>query len=327
MLSLHQAGTYEKASSALSIKLGAANPHAKIEGLDQLPGKSNYFIGKNPRNWHTDVSTFGRVYYHEIYQGIDLVYYGNQRQLENDFVVSPGADASTIALAFDGAQKIAIDKDGNLLLQIGVGQVQLQRPVIYQLADGIRQEVSGNYVLKSSGDVGFEVAATTTVGRLLSIQSWSIPAISVATAPKLATRSMWTMPAALTLPAIPRRQSFHSQSNRSNAGGTTDAFIVKINPAGSAIVYSTYLGGSSTDVGIDISVDGSQNAYITGRTASNDFPTMNAFDNAYSGGTVEDAFVVRVNAAGSALVYSTYLSGNFARVVVDRSQQLRASPM
>ncbi|HEX3082944.1 MAG TPA: hypothetical protein VHP99_00335, partial [Pyrinomonadaceae bacterium] len=131
VLSLHQARTNAKASSALSIKLVAANPHAKIEGLDQLPGKSNYFIGKNPGNWHTDVSTFERVYYHEIYKGVDLVYYGNQRQLENDFVVSPGADANTIALAFDGATKITIDKDQNLLLQVGGGQVQLQKPVIY----------------------------------------------------------------------------------------------------------------------------------------------------------------------------------------------------
>ena len=111
----------------LRMKLVAANPHAKIEGLDQLPGKSNYFIGKNPRNWRTNVSTYGRVYYHEIYQGVDLVYYGNQRQLENDFVVAPGADPGVIALAFDGAKKITTDKDGNLLLQTGGGQVQLQR--------------------------------------------------------------------------------------------------------------------------------------------------------------------------------------------------------
>ncbi len=97
----------------------------------------------------------------------------------------------------------------------------------------------------------------------------------------------------------------------STLGGTEDAFIVKINPTGSAIVYSTYLGGSSTETGIDISVDGTQNAYVTGRTASNDFPVVNAFDSTYSGGTDEDAFVVRINAAGSALVYSTYLSGNF----------------
>jgi hypothetical protein len=312
VLSLHQPGTDDKASSALRIKLVAASPHAKIEGLDKLPGKSNYFIGKNPRNWRTDISTFERVYYHEIYKGIDLVYYGNQRQLENDFVVSPGADASTIAIAFDGTKKIAIDKDGNLLLEIGGGQVQLQRPVIYQLADGIRQEVSGNYVLRTSGDVGFEVGVYDHA-RPLIIDPVLVYSSYLGGNGTEVGNAIYVDDAGSAYITGDTTSSIFPTVNPIDPtlGGTTDAFIVKINPSGSAIVYSTYLGGSSTDVGIDISVDGSQNAYITGRTASNDFPTMNAFDNAYSGGTVEDAFVVRVNAAGSALVYSTYLSGNF----------------
>jgi hypothetical protein len=111
VLSLHRSGPRkapgrgDKGSDVLRMNLVAANQHARIEGLDQLPGKSNYFIGKNPRNWRTNVSTYGRVYYHEVYKGIDLVYYGNHRQLENDFVVAPGADAGDIALKFDGAKK------------------------------------------------------------------------------------------------------------------------------------------------------------------------------------------------------------------------------
>jgi hypothetical protein len=306
-------GREDKGSSGvLRMKLVAANPHAKIEGLEQLPGKSNYFIGKNPRNWRTNVSTFERVYYHEIYQGVDLVYYGNQRQLENDFVLAPGADPEVISLAFDGAKEITTDKDGNLLLQTGGGQVQLQRPVVYQLANGVRQEVAGTYVLKGSGRVGFEVAAYdhtrplvidpvliyssylggngTEVGNAITVDDAGNAYITGNT-----SSSVFPLVSAMD----------------STLGGTADAFIVKINPSGSAIVYSTYLGGSSTETGIDISVDPTQNAYVTGRTASIDFPVMNAFDSTYSGGTVEDAFVVRLNAAGSALVYSTYLSGNF----------------
>ena len=318
VLSLHQPGVGEtpehsdKGSSVLRMKLVAANPHAKIEGLDQLPGKSNYFIGKNPRHWRTNVSTFQRVHYREIYKGVDLVYYGNQRQLENDFVVSPGAAPEAIALAFEGAKNITVDTAGNLLLQTGGGQLQLQRPVIYQVADGVRQEVAGNYVVKSSGDVGFAVAEYdhtqalvidpvliyssylggngTEVGNAIYVDDLGNAYITGNT-----TSSLFPT----VTPIDP------------TLGGTTDAFIVKINPTGSAVLYSTYLGGSSTDNGIDISVDSSQNAYVTGRTASSDFPTMNAFDSTYSGGTDEDAFVVRINAAGSALVYSTYLSGNF----------------
>ena len=311
VLSLHQSKT-DKASSVLRIKLVAANSHAKVEGLDQLPGKSNYFIGNNPRNWHTDVSTFERVYYHGIYKGIDLVYYGNQRQLENDFVVSPGADPSDIALAFGGAKNVTIDKQGNLLLKTDGGQLQLQRPEIYQLADGVRQTVSGNYMLKSSGDIGFEVgsydhARPLVIDPVLVYSSYlGGNGTEVGNAINVDDAGNAYITGDTTSSLFPTVTPIDPTLN-----GTTDAFIVKINPAGTAVIYSTYIGGSSTDVGIDISVDTSQNAYITGRTASNDFPTMNAFDNAYSGGTVEDAFVLRINAAGSALVYSTYLSGNF----------------
>ncbi|HYU99785.1 MAG TPA: SBBP repeat-containing protein [Pyrinomonadaceae bacterium] len=301
-----------KRSDVLSMKLVAAYPNAKIEGLDQLPGKSNYFIGKNPRNWRTGISTYGRVHYREIYKGVDLVYYGNQGQLENDFVVAPGADPNVIALAFDGAKKITIDKDGNLLLQTGGGQAQLQRPVVYQLADGVRQEVAGNYILKSSGEVGFEVAAydhtrSLIIDPVLVYSSYlGGNGTEVGNAITMDNAGNAYITGSTTSSIFPTVSPMDS-----TLGGTEDAFIVKINPTGSAIVYSTYLGGSSTDTGIDISVDGSQNAYVTGRTASSDFPTMNAFDSTYSGGTDEDAFVVRINPAGSALVYSTYLSGNF----------------
>ncbi|MEP6922425.1 MAG: SBBP repeat-containing protein [bacterium] len=299
-------------SSVLRMKLVAANAHAKTEGLDQLPGKSNYLIGKNPRNWRTNVSLFERVYYHEIYKGVDLVYYGNQRQLENDFVVAAGADPNVITLAFNGAKKIDTDNEGNLLLETDGGEVQVRKPVIYQVSEGGRQEIAGKYVLKSSGEVGFEVgtydhARQLVIDPVLIYSSYlggngteagnAIVVDDAGNAYITGGTSSTTFPLASPIDAT--------------LGGTEDAFVVKINPTGTALVYSTYLGGSSTDKGIDISVDGGQDAYVTGRTASSDFPVMNALDSTYSGGTVEDAFVVRINAAGSALVYSTYLSGNF----------------
>jgi Calx-beta domain/Carboxypeptidase regulatory-like domain/Beta-propeller repeat/Domain of unknown function (DUF4214) len=318
VLSLHRSlvddtsGRSDTAPDVLRMNLVAANPHARVEGLDQLPGKSNYFVGKNRRNWRTNVSTYRRVYYHEIYKGIDLVYYGNQRQLENDFVVAPSADVGDIALAFDGAKKITIDKGGNLLLQTSGGQVVLQKPVIYQLAEGVRQEVAGNYLLKSSGAVGFEVASydhrqPLVIDPVLVYSSYlGGNGTEVGNAITVDDAGNAYITGDTTSSIFPTVSPFDS-----TLGGTEDAFIVKINSAGSALVYSTYLGGSSTETGIDISVDGAQNAYVTGRTASSDFPVVNAFDSTYSGGTDEDAFVVRINAAGSALVYSTYLSGNF----------------
>src|SRR5438128_5881361 len=129
----------------LRMKLVGANSAPKIEGSDQLPGKSNYFIGNNPKNWRVNVSNFGRVHYSGIYPGVDVVYYGNQRQLENDFVVSPGVDPKVINLAFDGAKKISTDAAGNLVLETASGQVQLQKPVAYQEVDGSRHEIDVRY--------------------------------------------------------------------------------------------------------------------------------------------------------------------------------------
>lgn len=318
VLALRQSsGARESGSAAdqraglLRIRLADANPNARIEGLDELPGKSNYFIGRDPKKWRTNVSTYSRVYYHEIYQGVDLAYYGNQRQLENDFIVAPGFDPSVIALAFVGAKKITTDNHGNLLLQTRTGQVQLQKPVIYQLLDGVRQEVAGNYVLKS-GYVGFDIAAYDHT-RPLVIDPVLVYSSYLGGNGADGGNAIFVDDAGnayitgdTSSSIFPTVAPFDT-----TLSGTTDAFIVKINPSGSALIYSTYLGGNRTETGIDISVDGSQNAYVTGRTASSDFPVMNAFDSTYSGGTDEDAFVVRINAAGSALVYSTYLSGNF----------------
>ena len=140
----------QRVPNVLRMALVGANPAAKVAGLDQLPGKSNYFIGNDPQKWQVNVPTFASVLYQDIYQGVDLVYYGNQRRLENDFVVAPGADPGVINLTFDGAKKVSTDAAGNLVLETAGGQVQLQKPVIYQLTDGVRQEVAGSYVLSTS---------------------------------------------------------------------------------------------------------------------------------------------------------------------------------
>ncbi len=307
-------GSVQTTNDVLRMKLVGANPTPKIEGSDQLPGKSNYFIGKNPRNWRVNVPTFAGVHYREVYPGVEVVYYGNQRQLENDFIVAPGVNPGVITLAFDGANRISIDRDGSLVLGLigTTSDVRLQKPVIYQLVDGVRREVAGTYVIRNRRNVGFEVAAYDLTKPLVID-------------PVLVYSSYLGGNGADGGNAIAVDDSGNAYITGDTAssifptvspidptlGGTRDAFVVKINAAGSALVYSTYLGGSNTETGIDIDVDSSQNAYVIGRTASNDFPPVNAFDSTYSGGTDEDAFVTRINAAGSALVYSTYLSGNF----------------
>src|SRR5260221_14417234 len=152
----------QEKSLALRMSLVGAARKPLLSGLEEQPGKANYFIGKDPAKWRTDVPTYAKVHYREVYPGIDLVYYGNQRQLEYDFVVAPGADPKRIVLGFKGANKLEIDADGDLVLHAPGGNIRQHKPIIYQEIGGIRQEIDGGYVIKSGKRVGFQLAAYDT---------------------------------------------------------------------------------------------------------------------------------------------------------------------
>ena len=141
-------------SSLLRMKLLGSNPTPRVAGLDQLPTRSNYFIGSDAKSWRTNIPNFSKVQYEQIYPGVNLDYYGNQRQLEYDFTVTPGGDPATIKLGIDGANKVELDDRGDLLLHTSSGVVRQRRPLIYQEVDGIRREISGGYVLLKTPDSG-----------------------------------------------------------------------------------------------------------------------------------------------------------------------------
>ncbi len=145
--------------AVIHLQFVEANPDPQLIGLDELPGKSNYFIGKDSEKWRTDVPNYAKVRYRDVYPGVDLVYYGNQGQLEYDFVLSPGADPNAIKLDFQGADELEVDGNGDLLLGVAGGQVWSHKPLVYQEANGVRQEISGGYVLQGKHQVGFQVAA------------------------------------------------------------------------------------------------------------------------------------------------------------------------
>ena len=152
----------ETRQAVLRMGLVGANPVPTISGLDALPGKANYFIGNDPRHWRTDVPTYVKVQYKDVYPGIDLVFYGNQRQLEYDFIVAPSADLTAITLSFDGADQLAIDGKGDLVLQFGDSDLRLQKPLVYQMVNGSKQQIPGNYRLESQHQIRFQVAAYDT---------------------------------------------------------------------------------------------------------------------------------------------------------------------
>ncbi|HEV7394948.1 MAG TPA: SBBP repeat-containing protein [Pyrinomonadaceae bacterium] len=316
VLSLQQQkrGSTKPVSNVLRIALVGANQEATVAGIDQLPGKSNYFIGNDPKKWQINVPTFARVSYQNIYHGVDLVYYGNQRQLENDFVVAPGADPNVIDLAFDGSRKVSIDEAGNLSLQTDAGQVRLQKPVIYQLLNGRRQEVAGNYLLRDQQTVGFHVAAydhsaPLVIDPVVVFSSSLLDGGGNDTATAIAVDSNGNAyvtgdTASANFPTVNPLQPALS--------GAQDAFISKFNSTGSALVYSTYLGGNTGfENGWDIVVDSGGNAYVAGRTTALDFPVTagSALQPTKStNNTVDSGFVTRLSATG-ALFYSTYLTG------------------
>jgi hypothetical protein len=315
VLSLHKPQPDGQAAPSpadvLRLRLLGANADPALAGLDELPTRSNYLLGNDPVHWHTNVANYGRVAYRAVYPGIDLVYYGNQNRLEYDFVVAPGADPAAIRLAFAGATGMDLDGQGNLVLHTAGGDVVEEAPVLYQDGAAGRQAVSGHYVLDGTGGLGFAVGSYDP-SRPLVID----PILSYSTYLGGSDQDNANFGIAVDgagnayVVGLTGSADFPTADPAQPAlGGVRDAFVAKLNAAGSALVYATYLGGSGDDGGLRIAVDGAGNAYVTGQTSSVNFPTVNPLQPANGGGT-HDAFVAKLNAAGSALVYSTYLGGS-----------------
>jgi len=289
--------------------VGGTAPRAAPQ--QQLPGAVNYFIGNDPTKWRVGVPTFARIIYPDVYPGIDLAYYGNQGSLEYDFVVRPGADASAIALRYEGALDVELDPQGNLVLRLGGEEVRQPRPFVYQVVGDERREVQGSYVRQEAGTIGFSVAVYDRTRPLVidptlvysTYLGGSGGDAGVGVAVDSAGNAYVT--------GVTGSADFPTTAGDfdTTLGGNGDAFVTKLNAAGSALLYSTYLGGSGDDVGLGMAVDSAGNAYVTGATVLGNFSTTaGAFDTTSNGGT--DAFVTKLNPAGSALLYSTYLGGS-----------------
>ena len=316
-------------TDVVRMELAGANRAMRVTGIDPLPGTANYFIGNDPAQWHTGVPTYAKVKYAGVYPGIDLVYYGNQRQLEYDFVVAPGANPKPIRLQFAGAKKLDLTADGDLTVSAANGQIAFHKPVIYQVKDGLRQPVDGQFALLAKNAIGFTLGQydhskplvidpvltySTYLGGSSADAAYGIAADSSGNAYLVGVTFSTNFP----VTAGAAQPTNNEPSNTSFECIT----ITKLNPTGTALVYSTYLGGSGAppnnnaqfgDVGQAIAVDGSGDAYVTGFTQSTTFPTTpNAYQtvNNTTTGETQNAFVTKLNATGTALVYSTYLGGD-----------------
>jgi len=311
--------------AVVRMSLVGANAAPSVSGLEELPGKINYFRGSNDKKWITGVPTFRRVSFAAVYPGIDLVYYGKGSQLEYDLVVGPGANPNQIAFNFDGAERLEVDAMTGALIVHAAGGAQMRqaKPLIYQELNGSRRAVSGGFTTEGSR-AGFSIGAYDQSRPLVidpAIITYSTYLAGEdndrvhdikADADGNAYAVGWT-----ESETFPTKDAYQSGQNRD----TDEAFITKFNADGSQLIWSTYLGGgegqfqgegftSADDGAYGVALDSDRNVYVTGWAYSPDFPTRNAMQTHLADACCgSDSFITKLNATGDQLVFSTYFGG------------------
>jgi hypothetical protein len=291
----------------IRMQFQGARTAARGEAADPLPGRVSYLIGADPKRWVRDAETFGRVLYHDVYDGVDIAWYGREGQLEYDFVVRPGADTSRIALHFDGARKLALEPAGDLRIDTSAGPLTLRLPAVYQEAGSIRQRVEGHYVLRGGNEVGFVLAGydksrPLVIDPKLVYAAWfnsqGVNVTAMATDPQ---GNIYVGGSASWLPTVSAVQAGDM--------GFSAPFVIKFDPTGTTMLYATFVGGTYRDTLNGLAVDSTGYAVATGRTESTDFPVLNAAQPACNTpNSAPCGFVFRLNPTGNALAYSTYIS-------------------
>ena len=299
-------------SSTVRLQLVGADTKAEAAGVDALPGKSNYFVGSDPAKWHTDVPTYAKVRYSNVYPGIDLMYYGNQQgRLEHDFVVSPGADPNAIAIALRGSDGVVRDEQGGLTLHTRTGDLTLQSPTVYQTIGGERKTIPATYLL-ADNQIKFQLGSYNRNEPLIIDPVLGYSAIFGGTGGD----DVWAIAVDAAGNAYVTGNTASSDFplvhpfQTSGPSGWQSAFVSKINSSGSALLYSTYLGGGANFnvAGTGIAVDTTGRAYVVGYNRGGSFPVKNAYQPAPGNGF--DAFLTVFNSTGNSLVYSTLLGGD-----------------
>lgn len=345
---------------AIQMQFIGANPQAQIQGDGEIPGKINYFTGNDPAQWRSGIPTFARVRVGEIYPGINLVYYGNQKRLEYDFTIAPGANPDSILIRFDGADKISVNAQGELVLKLGDGEIRQPKPLIYQTVGGAQKEISGGYKILDARTVAFAVGRydralplvidpilgySTYFGGTSGETAWAVAlnpndgSIYIAGQ----TFSKLHLTNGVVVSPFSTNGSFSTEGAYTNnfSGGKQagDAFVARFDNSGTNLIFLTYFGGSGDDAAYCVAVDVGGNAYIGGATDSTNFPVKKPIVNgSYQGTNIggsfdkqtglfpSDAFVAELDSTGSNLDYSTYLGGESAEaaygIAVDSSSNV-----
>jgi hypothetical protein len=322
----------------VGLHLAGANPRASSTGLEALPGRVNYFLGSDPAAWHAGVPMFAKARFREVYPGVDVVYYGHDRQLEFDFIVAPGADAAPLAFEITGADEVRVEANGDLVMKLGGEALRQHKPVAYQTVDGVRVAVESRYRLAGTARVELQLGRydrarplvidpvfsyATYFGGSVDERAWDIAVDKVSGEAYIAGETTSAQLAGAVQAA---------GTNGVYGGGTTaggDAFVAKLNSNGTSVVWLTYLGGNSHDGALGVAVDAAGCAYVTGFTGSTNFPTVGALGTNIHGNPITttnihgdviafwgyplDGFVTKLDTNGTLSAsgaYSAFLGGD-----------------
>jgi uncharacterized protein (TIGR03437 family) len=309
----------QTSSGSISMILagGASSPGV---GIDPLSGRMHYLIGRDPKDWRTDIRTYAAIKFEHVYPGIDVLYRGAE-QLEYDFVVAPGADPGLIALDFAGADHIELNEHGDLAFSIGRQTLHHRKPRIYQTSGGVRREIAGHYVLGGAHRVRFDIDNWDRKLPLIIDPVFSYGSFLGGAGADGAFSLALDAAGNIYVAGVAGSAAFGPTGSTpaQNLSGVSDAFVAKLNPQGTAMIYLTYLGGSGQDTAMAVAVDSQGDAYVTGGTNSRDFPVTSLAFQPRFGGTggsslppfsapAGDGFVAKLNPTGT-LVWSSYLGG------------------
>jgi uncharacterized repeat protein (TIGR01451 family) len=309
----------KRSEEVLTMRVVGANQEAQVTGEDKQRAQSNYYIGNIPSQWRTNIANYGKVRYAGIYPGVDLVYYGKQKQLEYDFVVNPGADPNAIALNFggnaDGRKHIplTINRSGDLVAKLKTGDASFHKPVIYQTKNNEKISVEGRYILKADGRVGFQLGAYDRSKQLIIDPVLSFSTYLGGSSNDIGYGVTYgidhgepTLVGSTSSVDFPQAKALYPY------GGNLDVFVSKYNPTLTELVFSTYIGGSGNDVPSQVTQDIYGDVFFVGYSTSPNFPVRGpVFQKTFKGGSVTgDAIVVEVESADLYLEWSSYLGGS-----------------
>lgn len=306
----------------VQIQLVGSLPHPQVVGELPRSGKVNYFIGNDPHKWHTNIPTFGQVRYKNVYPGVDLVYHGQGSNLEYDFAISPGADPANIQMEVKGVDTLSLDGRGNLLLAKGQSEISFQTPGMYQENEGKRTPITGEYVIKDSAHIGFRVHGYDPNKSLVIDPVLLYASYLGGSDDDQATSIAVDNSSDTYVSGYSYSLDFPLATYSGLAPGWAHAFVAKLDPTGSNLIYVDFIGGDCNDLSLGMAVDSSNSAYVAGYTCSDNFPLQNPYQTQFK---VIDAFLTKISPDGASLIYSTYLGGSkptFAfAVAVDTNDQ------